>query len=102
MKKILITGSGSYIGESFKGVITSVTSFGFFVELDNTCEGLVPIGSLDGYFDFDERSFTLSNGVEKYSLGMEVEVVIEDVDIITRKTDMHLLSSEERLPRRRI
>ncbi len=80
----------NYIGQTFKGIITSVTSFGFFVELDNTCEGLVPISSLDGYFDFDERSYTLSNGFEKYSLGMEVEVVIEDVDIITRKTDMRL------------
>lgn len=79
-----------YIGETFKGIITSVTSFGFFVELDNTCEGLVPISSLDGYYDYNERSFTLSNGTNVYALGMEVEVVIEDVDIITRKTDMRL------------
>ncbi|MBR5321923.1 MAG: ribonuclease R [Clostridia bacterium] len=81
----------NYIGESFKGVITSVTSFGFFVELENTCEGLVPVSSLDGYYEFDERNYTLSNGFEKFSLGMEVEVVIEDVDIITRKTDMRIV-----------
>ena len=81
----------SFIGETFKGVITGVTSFGFFVELENTCEGLVPIASLDGYYDFDERSYTLSNGQDKYYLGMEVEVCIEDVDIITRKTDMRVL-----------
>lgn len=81
----------NYIGETFKGVITSVTSFGFFVELDNTCEGLVPVSSLEGYYEFDERNYTLSNGFEKFSLGMEVEVVIEDVDIITRKTDMRLV-----------
>ncbi|MBE6643380.1 MAG: ribonuclease R [Ruminococcaceae bacterium] len=80
-----------YIGETFRGVITSVTSFGFFVELPNTCEGLVPISSLDGYYDFDERSFTLSNGRDIFSLGMEVEVIIEDVDIITRKTDMRVI-----------
>lgn len=80
-----------YIGSTFKGVITSVTSFGFFVELENTCEGLVPIASLDGYYTFDERSYTLSNGSEIYSLGMEVEVLIYDVDIITRKTDMRIL-----------
>lgn len=80
----------NYIGETFKGVITSVTAFGFFVELENTCEGLVPVSSLDGYYDFDDSSFTLSNGKEVFSLGMEVEVVIEDVDIITRKTDMRL------------
>lgn len=81
----------NYIGETFKGVITSVTSFGFFVELENTCEGLVPVSSLDGYYEFDEKNYTLSNGFEKFSLGMEVEVVIEDVDIITRKTDMRIV-----------
>ncbi len=81
----------NYIGETFKGVITSVTSFGFFVELENTCEGLVPISSLDGYYDFDERNYTLSNGFDRFSLGMEVEVIIEDVDIITRKTDMRII-----------
>lgn len=81
-----------FIGEAFKGIITSVTSFGFFVELENTCEGLVPISSLDGYFDFDDRNYTLTCGNIKYSLGMEVEVTVEDVDIITRTTDMRLLS----------
>ena len=80
-----------YIGETFKGVIISVTNFGFFVELENTCEGLVPVSSLDGYYEFDESTFTLYNGDNKFSLGMEVEVVIEDVDIITRKTDMRLV-----------
>jgi len=79
-----------FIGEEFKGVITSVTGFGFFVELENTCEGLVPISSLDGYFDFDERNLTLSCGNTQFRLGMEVDVIIEDVDIITRKTDMRL------------
>ncbi|MBE6671050.1 MAG: ribonuclease R [Ruminococcaceae bacterium] len=81
----------NFIGQTFKGIITSVTSFGFFVELDNTCEGLVPISSLNGYYDFDERSYSLSNGVDKFTLGMEVEVLIENVDIITRKTDMRLV-----------
>ncbi len=81
----------NYIGQTFKGVITSVASFGFFVELENTCEGLVPISSLDGYYDFDERNYTLSSGSRKYSLGMEVEVLIENVDIITRKTDMRVI-----------
>lgn len=83
-----------FIGEEFRGVITSVTSFGFFVELENTCEGLVPIGSLDGYYDYDERSYTLSRGNSKYTLGMEVDVIIEDVDIITRKIDMKIVSNK--------
>lgn len=81
----------NFIGHTFEGVITSVTSFGFFVELDNTCEGLVPISSLDGYYNFDERNYTLSCSDNIFSLGMKVEVMIEDVDIITRKVDMRLV-----------
>lgn len=84
----------NYIGQQFKGVITSVTAFGFFVELENTCEGLVPIASLDGYYDFDERNYTLSRGSSRFCLGMEVDVIIEDVDIITRKTDMRVITDE--------
>ncbi|MBO5648352.1 MAG: VacB/RNase II family 3'-5' exoribonuclease, partial [Clostridia bacterium] len=42
------------IGEEFVGTVSSVASFGFFVALDNTCEGLVPIGDLDGFYTYDE------------------------------------------------
>lgn len=78
------------IGQKFEGVISSVTSFGFFVELDNTCEGLVPLSSLNGYFEFDEISLRLYCGYRSYSLGNHVEVVIDKVDIITRRIDMRL------------
>lgn len=45
------------IGQVFEGVISSVTNFGFFVELDNTIEGLVRITDLtDDYYFFDERN----------------------------------------------
>jgi len=79
------------IGEIFEGIINSVTSFGFFVELDNTCEGLVPISTLDGYFEFDENSFRLYCGRKSYKLGDKVEVVIVKTDIITRRIDMRLV-----------
>ena len=49
-----------------------------------------PYGLLDNS-EFDEKTFTLYNGDSKFTLGMEVEVVIEDVDIITRTTDMRLV-----------
>lgn len=47
-------------GREGDGVVSSVTSFGMFVSLPNTVEGLVPISSLDGFFVFDERALTLS------------------------------------------
>src|SRR5699024_873894 len=48
------------IGEEFTGVISSVTHFGLFVELENTVEGLVHVSYLtDDYYHFDERSYAL-------------------------------------------
>ena len=45
----------NHIGEEFEGMISSVTRFGFFVELDNTIEGLVHISELKGdYYEYDD------------------------------------------------
>ena len=48
-----------HIGETFDGMISSVTSFGLFVQLDNMIEGLVPIKDMPDYFHFDEENMTL-------------------------------------------
>ena len=79
-----------HVGEEFDAVISSVTSFGFFVELANTCEGLVPIGSLDGYFEYDEKSLTLTCGRTVYHLGDRVRVRLVSCDRVTRKADFEL------------
>lgn len=84
-----------HIGEIFDGIISSVTPFGFFVELLNTCEGLVPISSLDGYFNYDERQMTLSCGYTVYTLGKKVSVRIESADINTRRVEMSVAPTEE-------
>ena len=80
-----------HVGEEFDAVISSVTSFGFFVELANTCEGLVPIGSLDGYFDYDEKSLTLTCGRTIYQLGDRVRVRLLSCDRVTRKADFEVV-----------
>lgn len=80
-----------HIGEEFDGVISSVTSFGFFVELENTCEGMVPITALDGWYEFNERTLTLSRGTDVFSLGMPVRIRIEKTDIIRGKADFALV-----------
>lgn len=50
-----------HLGEEFTGVISGVTEWGLYVELDaNMCEGLVPVRDLaDDFYDFDERNFAL-------------------------------------------
>ena len=75
----------SFIGAEFDAVISSITSFGFFAELDNTCEGLVPIDTLPGFFTFDEKNVTLRSRSFTYKLGDTVRVRLEEADIIRGK-----------------
>ncbi len=69
-----------FVGERFGSIIVNVMQFGFFVRLDNGCEGLVPTGELDGWFDYDEAKRTLSrtdSGVDiVYALGQRIHVVL--------------------------
>lgn len=83
------------IGEKYEGIISSVTGFGFFVELENTCEGLVRIDTLRGWYEFDEKSRRLiGDRGEMFCLGQRVRIRVEDCDIITRKVEFSLI--EER------
>ncbi len=59
----------NHIGEEFEGMISSVTNFGMFVELDNLIEGLVSIKDMKGFYHFDEKAMTLTSDKMKYSLG---------------------------------
>ncbi len=81
-----------FIGESFKGIISGVTARGFFVELENTCEGLVKTESLKGKgrFEFDEKSLTLFSGKTRYRIGDEVEITVKDADLMAKKTEFVL------------
>ena len=73
------------IGQEFDAVINSITSFGFFAELDNTCEGLVPISELPGVFTFDEKNVTLRSRRTVYHIADKVRVKLEEADIIRGK-----------------
>ncbi len=68
----------SHIGEEFEGMISSVMSFGMFVELDNLVEGLVPVRLMDDYFTFDEERLTLvgERSHIKYTIGERVLVKV--------------------------
>ncbi len=77
------------IGEIYEGVISGVTNWGIYVELENTVEGLVHISSLKGYYRFDEAHYELvgeDTGVT-YRLGEKVKVMVHDVDMTLRTVD---------------
>ena len=74
-----------HIGETFPARISSVTPFGFFAELENTCEGLVPIGSLAGEYLYEEEGLRLRSSDTVYRIGDSVCVCVEEADISTRK-----------------
>ncbi len=71
----------SFIGDIFEATIVSVLEFGFFVQLDNTVEGLVPIRSLNGYYEYEEKSMSLIGYRETYSIGNRVKVKVTDVNV---------------------
>lgn len=86
------------IGQEFEGIISSVTSFGFFVELPNTIEGLVHISALDDdYYVYDEKRLSLIGERTKnvYRLGDEVKIKVIKVDIELREIFFAILKENE-------
>lgn len=84
------------IGEEFTGLISSVTNFGMFVELENTVEGLIHVSYLtDDYYHFDERSQALigERTANVYRVGDEVDVKVVDVNTDEYTVDFELVSS---------
>ena len=84
-----------HIGATYKGVISSVVSFGFFVELaDLYVEGLVHVSTLQNdYYRFDADSLRLvgERSSQSYKLGDEVLVKVADVNLDERKVDFELI-----------
>lgn len=78
------------IGEIFEGVISGVTTWGFYVELPNTVEGLVHVNELHGdYYVFDEDHMELRGemGGKSYKLGQKIRVEVAGTDRLTRTID---------------
>ncbi|MEW5290661.1 MULTISPECIES: ribonuclease R [Erwinia] len=88
------------VGETFTGVISSVTGFGFFVRLtDLFIDGLVHVSTLDNdYYRFDAVGQRLigESGGRTYRLGDTVEVRVDAVHMDERKIDFALISSSRK------
>lgn len=87
-----------HLGEVFTGVISGVTEWGLFVELDeNKCEGLVPVRDLaDDYYDLDERNYCLvgRRGNSRYRLGDKVTVQIARANLERKQLDFALVENK--------
>lgn len=95
---------GDHLGEVYTGVITGVTEWGLYVELDeNKCEGLVPVRDLaDDFYDFDEKNFCIigRRHGNRYRLGDAVTVQVARADVEKRMLDFVIV--DEKNPPRRI
>lgn len=86
----------SKIGKEYDGIISSITSFGMFVELPNTVEGLIHFDDLGNeYFIYDEEKKTLQGEKSKkiYKIGDSIKVRVIFADKLTRKVDFEKISS---------
>ncbi len=83
-----------FVGEEFSARISSVLAFGFFVELENTVEGLVHISSIeDDYYEFNDQTLSLigTHRGRKFAIGDQVRVLLSRVDVEDAKIDFELI-----------
>ena len=85
------------IGNEYKGMVSSLTNFGMFVQLDNTVEGLIRYSDMvDDYYEFDEKNYYVI-GVHTrkiYRLGDIVKIRVTKADLVKRTIDFMLTSQE--------
>ncbi len=87
-----------FVGETFEGIISGVTTWGMYVELPNTIEGMVRVADIPGdYYYFEEESYQMvgERTHKVYKLGQSVRVTVDAVDKILRTIDFVLAEEEE-------
>ena len=83
------------LGQVFDGVISGVTEWGIYVELnENKCEGMVPIRDLEGdYYEFDEKNYCLvgQRTRKRYQLGDSITVRVAQANLERKQLDFQLV-----------
>lgn len=80
----------NHIGEVYEGVISGITSWGIYVELPNTVEGMIHVSKLPGdYFYYDENSYEMigQDTGKKYVLGEQIKIRVDGVERFTGTID---------------
>ena len=86
------------VGQEFDGVVSSVTSFGMFVELENTVEGLIRLANMrDDYYIYDQETYTIigERTRKTFKIGDTVRIQVENVNVDFREIDFRLLAKLE-------
>jgi len=86
-----------HIGEIYGGIISGVTSFGIFVELENTIEGMVHLSSIvDDYYIYNADKHSLVGERKKriFRIGDNIKIQVARVDIKQREIDFNLAPEE--------
>ncbi|WP_420799834.1 ribonuclease R [Paenibacillus paridis] len=87
------------VGEEFEGIISSVTSFGMFIELDNSVEGLIRLSDMsDDYYNFHEQHMILvgERTSKIYRIGDEVKIRVTRVSMTEHTIDFELVDMKPR------
>ena len=82
-----------HIGEEYKGIISGVTNFGMFIQLDNLVEGLIHVNDMKDYFSFGEATQSLigERTKEKFTLGDEVLIKVKAASKEAKTIDFELV-----------
>ena len=83
----------NHVGETFEGIVSGVTQYGFFVELENSCEGMVRAASMeDDFYVYDESSLKLvgERYHKEYTIGQKVKIRVVGADRLTKTIDFKL------------
>ena len=85
-----------YIGEKFQGIISTITDFGIFIELENTVEGCFMYKFSDDHFEYIEQKLSCVNrdNNKRYKIGQKVLIEVKNVDLEKRNIDFDLLEEE--------
>lgn len=93
----------SRVGEVYTGTISSITSFGFFVALDNTVEGLVHINELsDDFYFYDEKhvQYVGRRNGKKFRMSDTVEIKVLSASKKEKTVDFGIVGMKPRGPRK--
>ena len=86
------------VGQEFDGVVSSVTSFGMFVELENTVEGLIRLANMrDDYYIYNQETYTImgERSHKTFKIGDTVRIKVDNVNVDFREIDFALISKLE-------